>query len=106
MIPSKHIKGKHMRHSRLDDPDYASLAWRRYKQVLAWMAAAAALAGLIAAFALSYWVPGATVFAMIGAALGVFLSILLTAALMGLVFLSAGTGHDESVENSLEHLEP
>ena len=38
----------------------------------------------------------------IAAALGVFFSVLLGAALMGLVFLSSGTGHDEAVEDQLD----
>jgi uncharacterized membrane protein YccC len=35
----------------------------------------------------------------IATALGIGLAMLLTAALMGLVFLSSGTGHDESVSD-------
>ncbi|MFN3459062.1 MAG: hypothetical protein ACK4Z8_15910 [Novosphingobium sp.] len=38
----------------------------------------------------------------IASALGVWLTIMLMAALMGLVFLSSGTGHDESIEDRLE----
>ena len=37
----------------------------------------------------------------IATALGVGGTMLLTAALMGLVFLSSGTGHDESIEDPL-----
>ena len=33
-------------------------------------------------------------------ALGVGFTMLLTSALMGLVFLSSGTGHDESIEEA------
>lgn len=35
----------------------------------------------------------------IAAALGIGFTMLLASALMGLVFLSSGTGHDEAVEN-------
>ena len=35
----------------------------------------------------------------IAAALGIGFSMLLMSALMGLVFLSSGTGHDEAVED-------
>jgi len=38
----------------------------------------------------------------IATALGLGLAMLLMAALMGLVFLSSGTGHDESIEDPLE----
>ena len=34
--------------------------------------------------------------------LGVFSTIMLTAALMGLMFLSSGTGHDDEVEDRLK----
>ena len=36
----------------------------------------------------------------IATALGIGLAMLLMSALMGLVFLSAGTGHDESVDDT------
>lgn len=35
----------------------------------------------------------------IASALGIGFTMLLTSALMGLVFLSSGTGHDESIED-------
>jgi len=38
----------------------------------------------------------------IATGLGVGLAMMLTAALMGLVFLSSGTGHDESIADPLE----
>ena len=37
----------------------------------------------------------------IAAAGGIFLMLMLTAGLMGLVFLSSGTGHDDSVDDRL-----
>jgi hypothetical protein len=37
----------------------------------------------------------------IAVAMGISLTMLLGGALMGLVFLSNGTGHDESVDNKL-----
>lgn len=46
--------------------------------------------------------PEASIHLFIAAAAGVFISVLLGAALMGLVFLSAGTGHDEAIEDRLE----
>lgn len=38
----------------------------------------------------------------IAAALGIGFTMLLTSALMGLLFLSSGTGHDESIMDKLE----
>ncbi|MEO1488741.1 MAG: hypothetical protein AAFR88_04790 [Pseudomonadota bacterium] len=45
--------------------------------------------------------PGASIHLFIAAALGVGLTMLLGGGLMGLVFLSHGTGHDEAVDNRL-----
>lgn len=82
----------------LDDPEQAAHAWARFRTILAWMTLVAAIAsaGTIVALA---WVQGplhlVTMFAVLG---GVGGSIMMAGALMGLVFLSSGTGHDESVE--------
>ena len=43
-----------------------------------------------------------TIHMIIATAAGVGLSVMLGAALMGLVFLSSGTGHDESVTDLTE----
>jgi len=48
----------------------------------------------------------ASVHFYIAAALGIGFMMLLTAALMGLVFLSSGTGHDESVTDLTEGDDP
>ena len=45
---------------------------------------------------------GLTIHMIIATSAGVGLSVLLGAALMGLVFLSSGTGHDESIEDPFE----
>ncbi|MCP3734201.1 hypothetical protein M9979_04825 [Sphingomonas sp. RP10(2022)] len=82
----------------LDDPAYAAHAWGRFRAIMAWMivVAAACSAGAIVALA---WVQGplrlVTMLAVIG---GVGGSIAMAGALMGLVFLSSGSGHDEDVE--------
>ncbi len=82
----------------LDDPAQAVHAWGRFRAIMAWMimVAAACSAGAIVALA---WVHGplrlVTMLAVLG---GVGGSIAMAGALMGLVFLSSGTGHDEDVE--------
>ena len=38
----------------------------------------------------------------IASTLGISVTMMLMGALMGLVFLSSGTGHDEAVDNGLE----
>ena len=74
----------------------SALAWSRYRKMMKWMALAAAIAaGLAVAYlkATSDAMPWQMVLATIA---GVGLSVLLGTALMGLVFLSDRSGHDEA----------
>ena len=66
--------------------------------MLRWMALAAAIAAVAALAALAWWRVDLTLHAVIATALGVGMSVLCAGALMGLVFLSSGTGHDEEVD--------
>ncbi|MEQ1510020.1 MAG: hypothetical protein ABL909_06415 [Sphingopyxis sp.] len=88
--------------SPLDDPATSSHAWARYRRLMCWMAAIAFVAAAIAIMLLRSRHPDASIHLYIAAAAGLFLSVLLGSGLMGLVFLSAGTGHDEVIENRLE----
>lgn len=82
----------------LDDPDYARFAWARFRLLMAWMIAAG-VAGAATAIMVMAHIQGplriVTMLAVLG---GVGGSIVLAGALMGLAFLSSGTGHDEDVE--------
>ncbi|MEP9402952.1 hypothetical protein [Sphingomonas sp. VNH70] len=82
----------------LDDPAYAAFAWRRFRRMLAWMALVSLGAALVALAGLWWWL--GTMNWVIAAATiaGVGLSVLLGTALMGLVFLSNGSGHDAAVD--------
>jgi hypothetical protein len=83
--------------SQLDHPEYAAFAWARYRRLMWWMALASTLAtagGLGALWIMAGPIPGLM---MLFTALGIFASVLLAAALMGLVFLSAGSGHDDAI---------
>lgn len=84
-------------HSPLDDPARAAFAWTRYKRLMKFMAAVT-LVAVAAAMALLYR-SGAlvSIHFVIATALGIGVMMMLTAALMGLVFLSNGTGHDAAV---------
>ena len=85
------------RHSPLDDPGNAAHAWARYRRLMKWMGAFT-LAVVVLTLGLFYWYNGlVSVHFFIATALGIGCAVMLTAALMGLVFLSSGTGHDESV---------
>ncbi|MBO9713190.1 hypothetical protein [Sphingomonas sp.] len=86
----------------LDDPDYAAFAWGRFRRILGWMAAAAVVAS-VAADGVLWWMMGwFSPFTMIVTFLGTFLTIMSAALLMGLMFLSSGSGHDEQVEDRLK----
>lgn len=91
-----------VRKSQLDDPRVATHAWARYRRLMAWMALSALAAVITALLFLYSRHPDASIHLFIAAAAGVFVSVMLGAALMGLVFLSAGTGHDEAIEDFLE----
>lgn len=83
----------------LDDPEYAAFAWARYRRLLRWMALATVVIVAAAVWLLDY-AYGPLGWVAIAAAIGGFGgTIMLAAALMGLVFLSSGSGHDERVRD-------
>lgn len=85
--------------SGLDDPAYAAFAWKRFRHILAWMGAAAAIcAGAAWAWIDHLYGPLGLIatLALLG---GVFATVLMAGALMGLAFLSSGSGHDEKVRD-------
>jgi hypothetical protein len=88
--------------SPLDDPRNAAHAWARFKRILLGMGVfSLAVVALILGW--FYWTNGSvSVHFFIATALGIGFMMMLTAALMGLVFLSSGTGHDESVSDATD----
>lgn len=66
---------------------------------MVWMALAAFIATTIALTILRLRNPDASIHLFIAAAAGIFLSVLLGSGLMGLVFLSAQSGHDAAIDN-------
>jgi hypothetical protein len=79
----------------------AAHAWARYRQIMKWLMAATTLTVGIAIAILFAYNGMISVHFYIAVAMGISLTMLLGGALMGLVFLSNGTGHDESVDNKL-----
>lgn len=79
----------------LDDPHLARFAWRRFRRILAIMTMAGVVAALVSVHLLerSYgefgWIATLATFG------GVVESVAMAGALMGLAFMSSGTGHDE-----------
>jgi hypothetical protein len=92
----------HIPTSQLDDPTYAAFAWARYKRLMSWMALVSAGAVGLAVLFLKWLLVDVPWTMALFTALGVFCSVLLAAALMGLVFLSSGSGHDETIVDPLE----
>jgi hypothetical protein len=85
--------------SPLDDPATAAHAWARYRRLMRWMGGLTLVVVLVA-LALIYRETGmVSIHLFIAAALGVGFTVMLMAALMGLLFLSSGTGHDESIDD-------
>ena len=84
--------------SGLDDPDYARFAWGRFRLMMAWMTLAAAVCVAAAIVALAHAYGPLHLATMLGVIGGVGGSVMIASALMGLVFLSSGSGHDEDVE--------
>ena len=88
--------------SPLDDPSNASFAWARWKRLMRFMAIATAIT--VAALLAFLYLSGTamSVHFYIATGLGVAAAMMLMGALMGLVFMSNGTGHDESVTDLLD----
>ena len=87
--------------SPLDDPEKAAFAWARYKRIMRFMFALTVLVVGGAMVAIFWSEAEVSPHFFIAVALGIGLTMLLASALMGLVFLSNGTGHDESIHNPL-----
>ncbi len=87
------------RHSRLDEPEYSGFAWGRYWRLMRWMVAFTVVVTVtvLGIFYSQYGLISIHFYiATAGAVIG---SLLLTSALMGLVFLSSGSGHDEAIDD-------
>jgi len=88
--------------SPLDDPDNAAFAWARFRKLMRFMVLVT-LTMVMGAMYLLYRSNGfVSVHFYIATALGIGFAMILMSALMGLVFLSSGTGHDESIVDPLE----
>lgn len=87
--------------SPLDDPENAAHAWARYRRIMR-LLMGVTVGTVLIALALLYKFNGAiSVHFYIAVAVGISFTMLLGGGLMGLVFLSNGTGHDQSVDNTL-----
>jgi hypothetical protein len=70
-------------------------AWRRYRNLMSWMATAAVVAILLSLIYLKSSGEPLPVPALVATIVGVGFSVLLGTGLMGLVFLSNSSGYDD-----------
>jgi len=91
-----------IRPSPLDDPAQAAFAWSRYRRLMRWMGLLTACVVVTCLVYLHEVVGDVPIHLYIASTLGISVTMMLMGALMGLVFLSSGTGHDEAVDNGLE----
>ncbi len=83
----------------LDDPHHARFAWARFRMML-WAMAAGSLAIGLAVAALLWGLRGPLPWVFVGMIVGgVWTTIMMAALLMGLMFLSSGTGHDTQIDD-------
>lgn len=98
--PVAHVGQTMPSESPLDKPETAQFAWSRYKRLMKLMVAITVTVVAIA-LALLYYANGpVSIHFYVATGLGMGLSMMLASALMGLTFLSNGTGHDASVSDN------
>lgn len=91
--------GEAMDRSALDDPATAAHAWARFRRFLkAWSLFTLAVVAGVLGWLIASRGPE-SVHLYLAMAIGVGLTMELGGALMGLAFLSSGTGHDEAVRD-------
>jgi hypothetical protein len=80
---------------RAGDFERAALAWARYRRMMKWMALVALVAVLLSLIYLKSFGDPVPVHMIVATIAGVGLTILVGTGLMGLVFLSSRSGHDD-----------
>jgi len=86
--------------SPLEEPDKAAHAWARYRRLMRGMALFTVTTVCVVLTVLYLREGMVSIHFYIATALGVGVAMMLMSALMGLVFLSSGTGHDEAVADT------
>lgn len=88
-----------MTRSALDNPETAAFVWTRFRRMMRWCGAVAVLVMIAVTAALWPAFGPGSIHLYIASALAAGGIVMLVGALMGLVFLSSGTGHDEAVRD-------
>ena len=98
------MEARMVKPSPLDDRTTSEIAWARYRRLMRGMVLVSLIAVIIALAWLRFTLGDQfSIHMIIATAAGVGLSVMLGAALMGLVFLSSGSGHDEAIEDPFEN---
>ena len=82
--------------ARTEQLQRAAAAWARYKKTMKWMVLAAAVTAALALAWLASAGESMPIHMVIATIAGVGLSVLVGTGLMGLVFLSNSSGHDDA----------
>lgn len=98
---TRHL-GDMAKRSPLDDPRISAHAWARYKRLMLGMFGVTTVVVIVALTGVYLRVGMVSIHFFIATGIGIAFAMLLMSALMGLVFLSSGTGHDESVTDLAE----
>jgi hypothetical protein len=90
---------------RKGKPDYerAAAAWTRYWKIMRWMALAAIVTVLLSLIYLKSFGERVPIQMVIATVAGVGLTILVGTGLMGLVFLSDSSGHDDDASGRSDY---
>ena len=83
-------------------PSLRHAQWQRFRRIMRWMSLAAILAAAAAVYFVTRGESELKIHMLIATALGAGLSVLLGAALMSLVFISSGSGHDEEAHHTAD----
>jgi len=78
------------------DLERAHRAWVRYRKMMRWMTLVSVAAAILAVLWLKATGSPMKIHLVVATLAGVFLSVLLGTGLMGLVFVSNASGHDEA----------
>jgi hypothetical protein len=89
-----------------DRPGITPHAMARYKRLMKWMLGVSFATAALGLLVMKIVLGTLPLHMAIATTLGVFFSTLLAATLMGLVFMSSGSGHDEVVRDHFDEDHP
>lgn len=80
----------------------ARFAWDRFRTILWWMGGGSAIVTAITVYLMYLSIGELNIHVAIATAAGTFFTLMMAAVLMGLMFASSNTGHDEEVVDPIE----